>query len=178
MSLPVPSNRNGSSLVGLRAPEFALPDPISSNTVPLESYRGQDVLLIFLRGTWCPYCVQQLQILKDNFDKLQAANTAVVGIVCQSQITVKLFLKSSPLPFPLLCDGSRVIAKAYGTYYYLSHEGFHLSHPALFILDKQQVITFAHIGRSMSDLPMDVLLEKFIRLLGETRSDKLSMEAP
>ncbi|MBC8138037.1 MAG: peroxiredoxin family protein [Fibrella sp.] len=160
--------RNASPLLGRLAPAFVLPDPVTKNSVALASFAGQDVLLLFLRGTWCPFCVQQLQVLKDNFEKLRSTNVAVVAVVCQSQITVNLFLKGYPLPFPLLCDGSRAVAKQYGTHYWLSHEGFNLSHPALFILDKTQTVTFAHVGRSMSDLPASRILEKFPALLGST----------
>ncbi len=156
---------NGSSLVGKIAPPFCLPDPLTGETISLNQYADQDVLLVFLRGTWCPYCVQQLNILKDNFAKLQSAKVSVVAVVCQSQVTVKLFLKGFALPFPLLCDGSRDAAKSYGTHYWISHEGFNLSHPALFILDKKQTVTFAHVGRSMSDLPVTRILEKFVALL-------------
>ena len=154
-----------SPLVGQPAPLFVLPDPVTGATVPLSQFAGQDVLLLFLRGTWCPFCVQQLAVLKDNFATLQAARVAVVAVVCQSQLTVKLALSASPLPFPLLCDGSRAVAKAYGTHYLFSHEGFNLSHPALFILDGAHRVTFAHVGRSMSDLPLPAILTKFIALL-------------
>ncbi len=157
-----------SPLVGKTAPPFALPDPVTGECVTLDSLLGKDVLLIFLRGTWCPFCVYQLQVLKGNFEKLRAGNVAVVAIACQSQITVKLFLKALPLPYLLLCDGSRTVAKAYGTHYVFSLEGFNLSHPALFILDKTQTVTFAHIGRNMSDLPVSQILEKFVALLGDT----------
>jgi peroxiredoxin len=160
--------RNLSPLLGKPAPAFALPDPLTDQSVALESFAGQDVLLIFLRGTWCPFCVQQLQVLKDNFETLRRANVAVIAVVCQSRITVRLFLQASPLPFPLLCDGTRAVARNYGTHYWLSHEGFNLSHPALFILDKERTVTFAHVGRNMTDLPVSRILEKFVSLLGGT----------
>lgn len=161
--------RNASPLVGKHAPAFVLPDPVTRNSVALESFAGRDVLLLFLRGTWCPFCIQQLEVLKDNFEKLRSANVAVVAVTCQSQITVQLYLKAAPLPFPLLCDGSRAVAKQYGTHYWLSHEGFNLSHPALFILDKTRTVTFAHVGSGMADLPLPRILEKFVALLGDDK---------
>ena len=147
------------------APAFAIPDPRTGEMVPLSDFAGRDTLLVFLRGTWCPYCVSQLQLLRENFAVLERANVAVVAVVCQSQWSVKLWLGTSPLPFPLLCDGSRRVARTYGTHYYLSHEGFNLSHPALFVLDKKQTVTFAHVGRSMSDLPLGTILGRFLQFL-------------
>ena len=163
--MPTPAARAASPLLGQIAPPFALPDPVTGQAMSLAAFAGRNVLLLFLRGTWCPYCVAQLRILRDNFGTLQAANVAVVAVVCQSEITVRLSLRAAPLPFPLLCDGSRAVAKAYGTHYLLSHEGFNLSHPALFIVNEAQTVTFAHVGRGMADLPLGTILTKFLALL-------------
>lgn len=157
-----------SPLMGKTAPPFALPHPVDGRTVSLADFAGKDILLIFLRGTWCPYCILQLNVLRENFEQLEEANIAIVAVICQSQLTVRMFLQGNPLPFPLLCDGSRAVAKAYGTHYFLSHEGFNLSHPALFILDKNQSVTFAHVGKSMSDLPLSTILTKFLSLLEDS----------
>ena len=155
-----------SPLVGKTAPPFALPDPVTGATVSLADYAGRAVLLIFLRGTWCPFCVEQLHVLKENFARLMEANISVVAVVCQAQITVRLYLRAAPLPFPLLCDGSRATAKEYGTYYLASHEGFHLSNPGLFLLNRAHCVTLAHVGHSMSDLPVAAILEKILAAPG------------
>jgi peroxiredoxin len=158
------------SLVGRSAPPFTVADPVTHDSVSLSEFAGRNVLLVFLRGTWCPLCVEHLRVLKASYDRLQSANVAVVAVICQSQFSVRLYLQSNPLPFPLLCDGARTVAKAYQTHYWLSHEGFNLSHPALFIIDDKGLVTFAHIGRSMSDLPVSAILEKFLSFLGDTNN--------
>ncbi len=151
--------------LGDTAPDFTLPNPVSGDSVHLADLRGCDVLVVFFRGTWCPFCREQMRVLSENYAQLQQAGIAIVGVVCQSKATVAYYLRTHPLPFPLLVDGSRQVARLYGTHYYLSHEGFNLSHPALFILDKNGMITFAHVGRSMSDLPIDKLLRQFVSFL-------------
>lgn len=166
------TNKNASPLVTQAAPAFALADPVTGETVSSTDYAGRDVLLLFLRGTWCPYCVAQLQTLRQNFAALERAQIAVVAVVCQSRWSVRLSLQASPLPFPLLCDTTRRVARAYGTHYLLSHEGFNLSHPALFVLDKTQTVTFAHVGRGMSDLPLGVILDKFLGFLPDAGQGK------
>jgi peroxiredoxin Q/BCP len=158
--------RRRRTLVGEAAPDFALPDPVTGKTVRLSEYAaGRDVLLIFLRGTWCPYCVEQLKVLTERHEQLTGCGIAVLAVVCQAQTTVRAFLKFRPVPFPVLCDGSRATAKAYGSHYWLTHEGFNLSNPALFVLDRKGTVTFQHVGRSMSDLPVGYLLDKFCALL-------------
>ena len=152
--------------VGGVAPDFALPDPVSGATVSLATYRGNDVLLVFFRGTWCPFCREQLRILTENDARLKAAGIAVIGVVCQSASSVRRYLESAPISFPLLVDEKRDVAKAYRVHYWLSLEGANLANPSLFILDRDGRITLAYRGRNMRDLPVAEVLEKFIALLG------------
>lgn len=158
--------------VGTFAPDFTLTDPVTRDTVRLSEQRGKDVLLVFFRGTWCPFCRDQMDFLRDNAAQWEAAKIVVVGVVCQSQETVKRYLEKNPLPFPLVPDESRAVAKAYGVHYWLTYEGFNLAHPSLFILDRQGIITFAHIGKNMRDLPLSRVLERFLTFLNEASEEK------
>lgn len=155
--------------VGDSAPEFALPDARTGKSVALTEYRaGRDALVVFFRGTWCPFCRAQMKALRDSYDRLTAAGIAVVGVVCQSATSVRRSLDTETLPFPLLVDETREIARRYGTHYYLSLEGVNLSHPALFVLDRAGGITFVHVGRNMRDLPVTTVLERFVDCLPST----------
>jgi peroxiredoxin len=158
--------------VGGLAPDFSLIDPQTNTEVRLSELRGRDVLLIFFRGTWCPFCREQMAFLRDNAARLETANIAAVGVVCQNRETVKQYLEKNPLAFPLLPDESRAVAKSYGVHYWLTYEGFNLAHPSLFILDRQGVITFAHIGKNMRDLPLSRVLEQFLTFLDEANEEK------
>jgi peroxiredoxin Q/BCP len=154
--------------VGATAPDIALTDPQTGETRHLSDYRGKDVILVFFRGTWCPLCRDQMTVLSENHERLAKAGIVLLGVICENPVTVRHYLKNNPLPFPLFLDGSRAAAKAMGCHYWLTYEGFNLSHPALFILDQYGVITFSHIGRNMSDLPVTTVLEKFFGFLNET----------
>ena len=154
------------------APDFALPNPMSGQVLRRsEACRGQDALLVFFRGTWCPFCREQMQVLRENHARLAAAKIAVVGVVCQSSGSVKHYLDTNPLPFPLLVDEARTVAKSYGTHYWVSIEGVNLSQPALFIVDRSDKVTFAHVGRSMRDLPVATVLERFLGFLDSGSAD-------
>lgn len=153
---------------GDTAPLFALPDardPDKSRMVSLSQFAGQDVLLIFFRGTWCPFCREQMRVLTENQARLEAARMQVIGVVCQSRASAGRWLAANPLPFPLLADERRAVARAYGVHYYLSLEGFNLARPSLFILDRAGIVTFAYVGRNMTDLPVTSVIEKFVVLL-------------
>lgn len=151
--------------IGALAPDFCLKQGAEESTVRLSDYAGQCVLLVFFRGTWCPNCRLQFRVLCENQERLQRAGIAPVGVVCQSAGSVGRYLKGNPLPFPLLVDDSRAVAKQYGVHYWLSYEGFNLANPALFILDGERKILFAYRGKNQSDLPISALLEKFAGFL-------------
>lgn len=155
--------------VGDIAPDFALANAATGETVRLSDLRGQDVLLLFFRGTWCPHCRDQMRLLAASYERLAGGGIVPLGVLCQSQEGVKRYLDTNPLPFPLLPDESRQVARAYGVHYWLTYEGFNLAHPALFILDRQGTVTFAHIGRNMSDLPVGDILDKFLQFLSESK---------
>ena len=170
MSAPKTTPLESPACVGSASPPFTLTEPISDTIVSLADFQGRDTLLVFFRGTWCPFCVEQMRLLSQNQARLDAANIALVGVVCQSAEGVARFLMQSPLPFPLLPDETRAVAKSYGVHYYFSLEGFNLAHPALFILDKSHRITFRHVGRNMQDLPVERILGKFLSFLEQTNT--------
>ena len=157
--------------VGEPLPAFVLPDPATGTPFDSASLAGNDAMVLFLRGTWCPYCRQQLAVLAERFPVLEAAGIKVLAISCQSAASIRKFTDSTPLPFPLLADDKRQVAKAFGVHYRWRWDGFDLAHPSLFITDRSGTTTFAHVGKSMSDLPIGMILDRFTAMLSETRTE-------
>lgn len=152
--------------VGDLAPDFSLVDPQTAQVVSRASLAGTNCLILFLRGTWCPFCQKQLVQLAAQYEQLQSAKIQVIAVSCQSSSALQSYLANNPLPFPLLPDTSRAVAKAFGTHYWLRWEGINLSHPALFILDSEGRVLFRYVGKRMDDLPLGALIEKFLEFLG------------
>jgi peroxiredoxin len=160
---------------GKNAPPFSLINAVSGEMMTLQQFAGQDAIIVFLRGTWCPFCREQLAFLRDNYDSIARANVALIAIACQSRAGLKRYLEENPMPFPVLADEKREAAKAYGSHYWLTYEGFNLAQPSLFILDKNHHITYAHVGKNMRDLPVSYVMERFVRLLeGEETAPSVS----
>ncbi len=126
--------------------------------------------MLFLRGTWCPFCRVQLDALRRAQPKLERASIQSVAIVCQSQKSVDRWREKNPLPFPLLADTARTVAKAWGTHYYFSWDGLNLSRPALFVVGADGRVLFSHVGKSMNDLPVELLLARFLQFLAPEES--------
>lgn len=156
--------------VGDTAPDFTLPGGADGQEFSLRQWDGREVLLVFFRGTWCPFCREQMRVLTENHARLAGAGVPVAGVVCQGAASVRRWLAANPLPFPLLVDESRAVAKAYGVHYWLSPEGFNLARPSLFVLDRGRRILFRHVGRNMRDLPVTAVLERFVGFLEDDRT--------
>lgn len=85
------------------APDFSAPD-LSGKVRTLSSYQGRIVILNFW-ATWCPECVRELPSLS----AFAAANkdVAVLGVASgRNPETVRSFLSSRPVAFPVLVDTS------------------------------------------------------------------------
>jgi cytochrome c-type biogenesis protein len=85
------------------APDFSAPD-LSGKVQTLSSYRGRIVVLNFW-ATWCPECVRELPSLS----AFAAANkdVAVLGVTSdRNPETVRTFLSSRPVAYPVLVDTS------------------------------------------------------------------------
>lgn len=124
-------------------------------------------LIMFLRGTWCIYCGEQLRALQTH---VQALNDAGIGIVCISPeptSTLSTYKSKNGFNIPLFSDVSRSAAKAFGVHYWLRYDGFNLAHPALFIIGKSGETLVSYVSKSMADLPVGHLLDKFLSFLNQ-----------
>jgi len=147
--------------VGDLAPDFKLPATIE-DFITLRQYRGQKhVVLAFYPFDWSPVCSLQLPGLQENLREFKALNAQILGISIDSRHSHKAFAEHLGLEFPLLSDFDKQVCRAYGV---LREGGF--AERALFVIDRQGVIRYAHvnpIGQVPDNQPvLDVLrqLEK------------------
>jgi len=149
-----------------------LPDAATGASFESNSLVGSDVLIVFLRGTWCPYCREQLKVLSDRHSVLDRAGIRVIAVSCQSEGSLRSYRIANPCPFPLLADASRRVARSFGVHYWLRWDGFHLAHPSVFIVDQSGTVTFAHVGKTMSDLPVGLILDRFTAILASSPAEQ------
>lgn len=97
---------------GTEAPDFTLPDD-SGRPTSLAALRGRPVVLIFYPGDNTPVCSRQLCEFRDDWERLQAVEAAVVGISPQDEQSHRGFREKRRLPFPLLVDKGQRVAAAY-----------------------------------------------------------------
>jgi|SRR6185437_2704020 len=99
---------------GSTAPEFTLQDQDGEN-VSLSEYKGKShVLIIFLRGDWCPTCHIMLRSYEKNKEKFAEKNVTLLGIGPDPVGINKNLLQHLGLKYKLLSDDKNEAAKAYG----------------------------------------------------------------
>lgn len=97
---------------GTMAPDFTLSDQ-AGNRVTLSKLRGQNVVLVFYPLDNTPTCTTQLCEFRDEWPKVQKANTVVFGVNPGSAESHAGFAAKKSFPFPLLVDSGQEVASLY-----------------------------------------------------------------
>ena len=85
----------------------------------------------------------------------------VVTILAQRPAPVRRYIEETGLPFDILIDESRDVARAYGVWYRAGLTGWNIAKPAVFLIDAAGSIRYAFVGRDQTDFPTheDILRE-------------------
>jgi peroxiredoxin Q/BCP len=102
--------------VGIKAPEFDLPDQ-NGEMHSLKDYAGQWVLLYFYPKDDTPGCTAEACALRDNLPKFKKLKAQVFGVSTDSVKSHRKFADKFELPFTLLSDESKELVKAYDVYH-------------------------------------------------------------
>ena len=98
---------------GARAPEFTLPDQ-DEREVSLSSLLGPGTLVLyFYPADFTPGCTREACMIRDLHPQLEESGFAVVGVSPQKPATHRAFREKHGLPFPLLSDCDKSVARMY-----------------------------------------------------------------
>ncbi len=102
--------------VGAPAPDFHSQMVSGDQLAPvsLADFHGRKLVLYFYPKDNTPGCTKEACAFRDGYARLQAAGIAVLGCSIDSADSHKAFIRKYRLPFPLLLDPGRGIARAYG----------------------------------------------------------------
>ncbi len=160
-------------------PDIILKDVTGADVKLLEVVKEKPAVVIFYRGGWCPYCSRHLMALNEIHDDLTDAGFQIVAISADQPSKLAEIPKRDELKTKLLSDSTMAGAIAFGITHVVpdervakykadykidleaaSGEMHHtLPHPAVFIVDKDGVIRFAHVNQDYKVRldPADVL---------------------
>jgi thioredoxin-dependent peroxiredoxin len=100
--------------VGEAAPDVASRDEQGNDVRLADFYRDGFTLVYFYPKADTPGCTAQACSLRDDFAELRARGVRVVGVSADGPEAQLRFKEKHRLPFVLLADRERVVAKAFG----------------------------------------------------------------
>ena len=101
--------------IGKLAPDFVLPDK-DGKEHKLSEYKGSWVLIYFYPRDNTPGCTKEACQIRDNFSDFKKLDTVVLGISADSVASHQKFSEKFNLPFPILSDTEKVVAKLFGVW--------------------------------------------------------------
>jgi peroxiredoxin len=134
--------------IGGTAPPFSLPDQNGDQTSLAEFHGNRHLLLIFVRGDWCPGCHMMLRTYQKEAEKFKTKNIFVLSIGPDPVGVNKEMVERLGLDFKVLSDEGQKTAMTYGVqiqdydnaFAEKYEEGIPL--PASFLVDKSGIVRY------------------------------------
>ncbi|MGZ4118866.1 MAG: peroxiredoxin family protein, partial [Bacteroidia bacterium] len=134
--------------IGKEAPDFALPDQDGEIVNLSEFTDKRNLLLIFVRGDWCPGCHMMLRTYERERVRFQEKNILVMAIGPDPVGVNREMVLKLGLDFKVLADDGQRIAMKYGVqlseydndFAEKYEEGIPL--PASFLVDKKGIVQY------------------------------------
>ncbi|HTL81799.1 MAG TPA: redoxin domain-containing protein [Bacteroidia bacterium] len=134
--------------IGSPAPAFSLPDQ-SGETVSLSDFTGErHLLLIFVRGDWCPGCHMMLRTYQKESHHFKEKNVFVLSIGPDPVGVNKEMVERLALDFKVLADDGQKVAMKYGVQLQEYDNAFAEKYdegiplPASFLVDKNGIVRY------------------------------------
>lgn len=99
--------------VGDMAPVFIGNDQNGQLFSLQEALKKGDVVLMFYRGQWCPYCNKQMSQMNDSLSTITGKGATVVAISPEIQENVIKTIEKTKASFPVISDVKMQIMKDY-----------------------------------------------------------------
>jgi peroxiredoxin len=158
--------------VGARSPSFELPDH-NGKIVSSSDLLGKGrLVLMFIRGRWCPFCVGQMEATSSIASQIAAAGASLVAVSPQTVKQAFFMHDQHKLAFALLVDAHNHLARQFGLVYRVPDEqqalysrtfvnlpfangdsSWELPIPATYVIDRDGSILFASASEDYTERP-------------------------
>jgi peroxiredoxin len=147
--------------LGIKTPDFTLPDITNKQQVKLSDFYGQKPVIlaftrIFTEKQYCPLCYPHIIELNQRYEKFVQRNIEVLMITSTDKKQSEIVVRDLDLKFPLLSDSSCQIFRDYQV-----GQALGAPLPAQFVLDKEGKLIYKHLF-SFLDANADV--ERLLKL--------------
>ncbi|MEP6926515.1 MAG: peroxiredoxin-like family protein [Ginsengibacter sp.] len=149
-----------------KAPEFSAKDQNGKLISLKEEVKKGNVVLIFYRGQWCPFCNKQLKHIEDSLSFITSKGASVFAITPEQPENVSKTIEKTKATYSILSDDGLKIMKAYDVAYAVDeatiekykgygidfskangNNGASLPVPAVYIIDKKGNIIYRHFDK-------------------------------
>ena len=158
--------------VGAKAPAFELQDHDGKLVSSTSLLAKERLVLCFIRGRWCPFCVSQMEAMNLVLPEIAQAGATLVAISPQTVKQSFFMHDQHKLRFPLLSDAGNKVARQFGLTYRVPElqeavyrrafvnlplangdETWELPIPATYILDRAGTILYAPANEDYTERP-------------------------
>ena len=126
---------------GDKAPQFSGVDQ-DGKLHTLADYAGKKLVVFFYPKASTPGCTTEACDLRDNFERFQVNNYALLGVSADSAKAQAKFKDKYELPFPLLADEDKSVINAFGVWGPKKFMGREYDgiHRTTFVIDENGII--------------------------------------
>ena len=155
--------------VGSAAPDFTLAK-MGGGTTTLSSFRGKkNVVLVFYRGYWCPFCIKQLTGMRQLLDAEMKKDTELLAVSvdgeADTQKTIARISADGTQPdFAFLSDADHAVIARYGILNPNAGSRF-IPHPATYVIDREGVVRWRDIETDYKIRPANEAIVSAVRAL-------------
>lgn len=158
--------------IGAKAPAFELQDHDGRIVSSADLLARGRLVLCFIRGRWCPFCVGQMEAMNLVVPQIEQAGATLVAISPQTVKQSFFMHDQHKLRFSLLSDAGNKVARQFGLTYRVPEpqeavyrrafvnlplangdDSWELPIPATYILDRDGAILFASANEDYTERP-------------------------
>ncbi|MFI5114585.1 MAG: peroxiredoxin-like family protein [Terriglobales bacterium] len=158
--------------VGAKAPSFELSDHNGKRVSSADLLSKGRLVVSFIRGRWCPFCVGQMEAMNYIAAQIEAAGASLAAISPQTVKQAYFMHDQHQFRFPLLVDVRNEVARQFGLVYRVPEEqqrlyrstfvnlpfangddSWNLPIPATYVIDCDGSILFASANEDYTGRP-------------------------
>ena len=99
--------------INSKAPDFKAKDQNGNEIVFKDLRKKGDVVVVFTRGGWCPYCNRFLRHLQDSLDLIKAKKAQLIVITPEFHEGIDSVVAKTGARFPIIYDSAMKITSGY-----------------------------------------------------------------
>ena len=107
---------------GAKMPAFSLKDANGKIVASRDLLKRGNLVVVFYRGSWCPFCNLYLRNLQKNMPQIKAAGGNLVAVSVENPDNSLKVSKKNELDFTVLSDPNLTTARKFGIVYQMPKE--------------------------------------------------------